>query len=483
MTLTPVQKRAAMKIAVDLAKADRQIHGAEVSLLNDCQRKLGLTDDELEMIHYLSLQECIEVLEDLPESEKNALICTFEGVIQADVDVDSRERILLAAIRMALSDKSREWTSLFSVNDVESECSSSQIIYLEKRKCLSSREVLDDNFNNLLLSKTLNDVGLQLFYLPRVKKDLDMDLLCRSMEYILPSGNRAVSENMDDALEKITSVSLFNAFCSAFRLSPGLVRYDAFLVLKLQEGEMLGDEGKLTRSMDFICLDVSRDMKMRVPYFVTQLDAPSRKLSYEGYYRLLYDHLMSSSSVVSSVRIDEKGDFYLTDAGNQKLCFESSPQARTFYLLLLRYGVRGVAQQCFEGALAYLEKVKDRYAEGGWNFSEFMSGLEKADDEYARLIRNIVIIYSRLSTKDPESESFIGYVTTIIRHRSTLKNYINNGFRSASHLSDKEAYCVRFDQETKSYAVSADVSLFSVYEEDGDTVPLAGCRMWNILSV
>ena len=70
MTLTPVQKRAAMKIAVDLAKADRQIHGAEVSLLNDCQRKLGLTDDELEMIHYLSLQECIEVLEDLPESEK-----------------------------------------------------------------------------------------------------------------------------------------------------------------------------------------------------------------------------------------------------------------------------------------------------------------------------------------------------------------------------------------------------------------------------
>ena len=140
MTLTPVQKRAAMKIAVDLAKADRQIHGAEVSLLNDCQRKLGLTDDELEMIHYLSLQECIEVLEDLPESEKDALVCTFEGVIQADVDVDSRERILLAAIRMALSDKSREWTSLFSVNDVESECSSSQIIYLEKRKCLSSRE-------------------------------------------------------------------------------------------------------------------------------------------------------------------------------------------------------------------------------------------------------------------------------------------------------------------------------------------------------
>ncbi len=59
LILTAMQKRAAMKIAVDLAKADRQIHGSEVALLNDCQRELGLTDDELEMIHYLSLQDCI----------------------------------------------------------------------------------------------------------------------------------------------------------------------------------------------------------------------------------------------------------------------------------------------------------------------------------------------------------------------------------------------------------------------------------------
>lgn len=481
--LTVVQKRAAMKIAVDLAKADRQIHGSEVALLNDWQKELGLTDDELEMIHYLSLQECISILAELPEAEKETLLSSFERVIQVDVDVDARERILLSSIKMALSDKSRSWTTLFSVTGVEAECSSSQIIYLEKRRCTSSREVLDDDFNNLLLNKALNDVGLQLFYLPRVKNDLDVELLCRSMEYILPSGNRAVSDNMTDSLVRISPSSLFNAFCSAFRLSPGQVAYDAFLVLKLQEGDMLDDEGRMTRSIDFICIDVSRNIKDRVSYFVSLLDAPVRKLSYEGYYRLLYDHLVSASAVVSSVRIDSKGEFYLADAGNQKLSFESGPQARTFYLLLLRYGVRGVSQQCFESALTYLEKSKDHYSDHQWDYEEFMRGLDADDSGHCSLIRNIVMIYASISTKDPEHEGFLNYIMTIIKHRSTLKNYLNNGFRSASRLSDKESYCVRFNQDSRSYSVSADVSLFTIDEGDESPVPFAESRLWRNLTV
>ena len=124
INLTAMQKRAAMKIAVDLAKADRQIHGSEVALLNDCQKELGLTDDELEMIHYLSLQDCISILAGLPQSEKEAMLSLFERVIQVDVDVDARERILLSSIKMALSDGSGSWTSVFSVTGAETECSS-----------------------------------------------------------------------------------------------------------------------------------------------------------------------------------------------------------------------------------------------------------------------------------------------------------------------------------------------------------------------
>lgn len=481
MNLTPMQKRAVMKIAVDLAKADKQIHADEVTLLNDYRRELGLADDELQMIHYLSLQECVEVLSVLDAEVKSLLIAKFEKIVEVDVDIDPRERILLATIRMALTDDSRKWTRVFSVIGVEAECSSSQIVYLERKPCPGSSKVLNDPFNNLLLSKALNDVGLQLFYLPKVKQKLDVELLRGSMEYILPSGKAVNSENLTDSLNEITSVTLFNAFCSTFRLSPGMVGFDAFLMMKLQESEVLNDEGNMLRSMDFICIDVADEIKDRVTRFVTELDAPARKLSYDGYYRLLYDHLMASSAVKSSVRIDFKGDFYLSDAQNQKLTFESSPQSKTFYLLLLRYGVSGVAQSVFEAALEYLETVKSSLADTPWNYETFQNGLDRADGEHVGLIRRIISIYDYLSTKDPANEGFLNYIINIIRHRSTLKNYINNGFRSAAHLADKDSYYVQFNQESKSYVVPVDISLFSIEEDFGKTVSLIDCRLWRTL--
>lgn len=478
MTFTPIQKRAIMHLAVDLAKADRQIHAGEVSVLNECQRELGMTDDELEMIHYMSFQDCISALESLPADRKEEVMARYEKIVEADVDVDVRERILLSAIRMALSENSSRWTRILSVSGVETDCSSSQIIYLEKKKCASSREVLDDDFNNLLLTKALNEVGLQLFYIPRVKKIIDVDLLCKSMDYILPAGTRASVADLDD----VDAASLFGAFCSTYRLSPGSVDFDAFLMLKLQEGEMLNDDGALIRSMDFICIDVSSDLKDRVAHFVGLLDAPGNKLSYDGYYRLLYDHLMSASSVVSKVFIDGKFGFYLTDADNQKLRFESAPQAKTLYLLLLRYGSGGISQECFEEALALLDAFNAESDGDTWDYMAYRNILSRAHTPASLLLLNIMTIYARISTKNPENEGFLHYIQTIIRQRSALKNYIAGGFSSVTHLLDRESYSVQFNQSTRSYCLSTDVSLVSI-EENGTVIPLTESDLWNSLVI
>ena len=467
-----------MHLAVDLAKADRQIHAGEVSILNECQRELGMADDELEMIHYMSFQECISALEPLSKDRKDEIIACYEKIIEADVDVDVRERILLSAIRMALSENSRRWTRILSVSGVETDCSSNQILYLEKKKCASSREVLDDDFNNLLLTKALNEVGLQLFYIPRVKKFIDVDLLCKSMDYILPSGPRSSVADLDS----VDAASLFGAFCSTYRLSPGTVDFDAFLMLKLQEGEMLNDEGALTRSMDFICIDVSSDLKDRVAYFVSLLDAPGNTLSYDGYYRLLYDHLMSASSVVSKIFIDEKFGFYLTDADNQKLRFESAPQAKALYLLLLRYGASGISQECFEDALALLDAFKAESDGGQWDYMAYRNTLSATPSPASRLLLNIMTVYAMISTKNPENESFLNYIQTIIRQRSALKNYIAGGFSSVTHLLDRDTYGVQFNQATKSYCLTVDVSLISI-EENGAVIPLTESGLWNSLVI
>ena len=49
--LNQIQKRAVFKLAVDLAKADKQIHGNEVALLNSLQDELNMSKEELDMVH------------------------------------------------------------------------------------------------------------------------------------------------------------------------------------------------------------------------------------------------------------------------------------------------------------------------------------------------------------------------------------------------------------------------------------------------
>ena len=60
--LTEIQKQALFKLAVDLVKADRQIHRDEVWLLDRLQRTCGIGVGQLEFIHYISLQQAFWVV-------------------------------------------------------------------------------------------------------------------------------------------------------------------------------------------------------------------------------------------------------------------------------------------------------------------------------------------------------------------------------------------------------------------------------------
>ena len=114
--MSPVQKRAVFKLAVDLAKADKQIHGNEVALLSSLQGELGLGREELDMVHYMSLQEALTVLRSLGEEERNAVVRTLETMVGVDVDVDRREQVLFGSIKMVLSGESSSWVDVVSVN-------------------------------------------------------------------------------------------------------------------------------------------------------------------------------------------------------------------------------------------------------------------------------------------------------------------------------------------------------------------------------
>lgn len=481
--LNQIQKRAVFKLAVDLAKADKQIHGNEVALLNSLQGELNVSKEELDMIHYMSLQDSMCALRTLDSETKESIMESLEAMVGVDVDVDKREQLLYGSIKMALSSESCDWVNVVSVSGTDAECSSEQIVYLEKSKCNSAREVLDDKFENLLISKALNDVGLQLFYLPQIKQKIDITLLQKSMSYILPSNELADDVDIEASLTKTSSVAFFNAFCTSYGMSPGQVNFDAFLAIKIQESEILNDDGRLSRSIDFLCIDVTSEIKKRITHFVTQIEAPNATLAYDGYYRLLYDHLSSATSTVSSVLVDWKFDFYLKDIDNQKLKFDSAPQAKTLYLLLLRYGKKGVSQDCFEKAIECLEEIKETTSSSNWDINNLRAELLRDDTGHSKLIYNLLNIYSSVSTKDPAEASFLNYISTILRQRSALKNYINNGFVSVKHLQGKESYCINYDKQSRSYCLPVDTSLFFIEESDFELTQIKESKLWKSLSI
>ena len=303
------------------------------------------------------------------------------------------------------------------------------------------------------------------------------------MSYILPSSELAADVDIEASLTKTSSVAFFNAFCTSYGMSPGQVNFEAFLALKIQESEILNDDGRLSRSIDFLCIDVTFDIKKRITHFVTQIEAPNSTLAYDGYYRLLYDHLSSATSTVSSVVVDWKFDFYLKDLENKKLKFDSAPQAKTLYLLLLRYGKKGVSQDCFEKAIECLEVIKGTISSSDWNINSLNAELLRDDTDHSKLIYNLLNIYSSVSTKDSAESSFLNYISTILRQRSALKNYINNGFASVQHLQGKESYCINYDKQSRSYCLSVDTSLFLIEESDLGLVPLKESKLWKLLSI
>ena len=483
--LNNAQKRALFKLAVDMVKADKYIHSNEVMFLNDLQQSFGIAGEELELIHYISLQQAIALLSGVDKECRKIILGVFESIVGVDNDIDERENMLLAAVKLVLGEESSSWSTIVSATGGEAECTPRQVVYLEKQYCDEAHSVLNDRYDNLLLTKALNDVGLQLFYLPAVVEELGhhwgaagnadnkFQLLRRSMEFIVPAGDRAKLNDLSNQLKGLDVETFYKVVCSRCNIEVSSMPFNAFLMLKVQDSYLPDDDGHMNRSSDFLCIDVSTEIKRRVLHFVELLDTPVCLLSYEGYYRMLYDYLSSESAVMSDIVINEKYDFCFKQLGYEKLKFESAPQAKTLYLLLLRYGKKGVGHECFEQALSYLESEASAELMPGGVFDvvHCVGVLDAKGTQWACLLRNIMTIYESISTKDSSSASFLGYIANIIRHRSSLKSYINKAITSVQGLACKENYCVKFDPAFKYYYLPIDSSYFYMVQ------PLCGSAL------
>ena len=488
INLSGTQRRAVMKLAVELVKADSRIHSKEVSVLDGLQSGLGFDQEELDLIHYLTLESAIDCLKGLDKDSTEMLINLFNDIMCSDNDIDFEENLLLSSISMSCDSSSRDWCRILSVNATESEVPEKQIVFLESRTTEAAHLVLDDKYDNLLISKAFGDIGIELFYLPDIIREFDrhidendkFGLLKRSMEYLVPAGDKIKLSNLKKSLASLDLRTFYHTILSRFGIDPERIPYTAFLLVKIRNSHILDDSDTMRRTVDFLCIDLSFEVKKRILTFVSRFDEKRDLLSYKGYYKFLYDYLSAEAKITNPISINSKGDFTL-ESGDI-IRFKSAPQAKTLYLLLLSRGDKGISQIDFNKAVSFLKALDiNEYltSSGDFDLPRFKEILTGKDNEYARVILDTIAIYRSFSTKDSGKKDFLEYVQSILRHRSSLKTYINTGFASARKLANPEHYMVRFAPDTKTYSVSTSPSLFTVTSEGSSSVPLTDSPLWK----
>lgn len=490
-SLTLLQKKCVFKIVVELVKADSLIHENEVQMLDNLRTDFALSQDDLDASHYISLQMAVDCLRQLPAPTRTELLALFERTIRVDNDVDAQENVFLSALKLTLGAESAAWCGIVSVAGVDVEVLNSQVVYLEEEFAKEAHEVFDDMLDFLLVSKAIGDIGFQLFYLPQVKRELEglggqgqsaagrFSLLQRALGYLAPFGDKDKMGNISAVLQSLDAMSFYKIVLSRYGITPDRIAPKSFLLLKVRDSYVLDDDDAFCKTVDFLYLDTQQEVKKRILSLVSVFNEKAFRISYDGYYRILFDFLSSESKLMSRIRLNGELDFFLCDISASPMRFESSPQSRSFYLLLLQKGPSGIEQSVFEQAVDYLQI---RGEDANWDVLSFEEELLQIATPWADLIYNLIRIYSSLSTKDVDHPSFLKYILNIFQHRSSLKNYINNGFMSVPRLANKAQYCVAFNALTKSYYIPISLSMFEVVEEaDGVPVKLSESSFWQQL--
>lgn len=495
LNLSEVQKRALLKLAVDLVKADNRIHSKEISVLESIQNALLMSQTDIDLIHYITLSEAISIIRNLDKERVQVILDLFNHIMRADSDIDFEENLLLSAIEMSCKDDSNAWCSIVSAVDLDSDIPDKQIIYLEKNFCKEAHAILDDKYDNLLVSKAIGDIGFELFYLPNVLESLGLatidkkerlekfSLLQKSMEFLVPSGDKVKVNNLEKTLNSYTIENFFKVVISRYALDPDIFPYNSFILVKIRESEVLDDDNVMKPTMDFLCLDLSKDVKKRILELVSKFEEKTNLLPYEGYYKVLYDDLSCEAKVSTNIVLDDDFNFCLEGLDMEKVSFESSPQARTLYLLLLHYGKNGISQETILNAISRLKAIDtSKYCSSGvFDLELLKKELALDSKEESRLILNTITIYQAVSNKDEQKATYVNYIISILSHRSSLKTYVNKGWGSILSLANPEQYFIRFSKDSDSYFLGIGPSRFLVQSKDNSSYPITESHLWKSL--
>lgn len=351
--------RAIMKLAIDIVKVDRSIHINEIDIVKQLRVEYDLSDNDMKQLNRYSFQEAVKILQKQSKKTRIEAINKLTQVIKADNKIEQKESFLLFAIKMALSDETKDKVQVLSVNPENIDFYGKQIIYLEKTHNIQVNKYIDKNLD--YIQTVFNSLNIDFFYIPNIlqKAKNNTEFMADIMKYLMPYFSINVDNRVETILAQVDHIVTSSRFEKEILKRLGStedIRFETYLLMKVQNSYIVNQSGQRIHKSDFICIDAAIDYldillkEILISFFQKE---QKNEISFRGYHRILFeilsDETKSDWNLVIKKAVNGTRKFYLQRCNNGEEVFELSfsPLERILYLLFLVYGKLGIKSSWF----------------------------------------------------------------------------------------------------------------------------------------
>ena len=331
-----------LKLIIDLIKVDKKIHRDEIAWIEDFARRASLSADDLQDVHRLSFPDTINRLQTLDTKSRHEIISLVEQAASIDNDIDINERIILASIRLALGEDTRDHIQLLSVDSDKVGRYDRQLIYLEQESSPAIYQQIEANYD--FLQQWLCDSKIDFFFFPHFLKQYTTfrPFIEETTRLLFPTFTPPSSSQTAQFLQQCSTAD----FCSYIQKLMGdkvaAFRFKNFYLLKIQDETANGNN-----KSDFICIEASNSPLQDILRLVKNLllAPPFSTIPYEGCYRTFFE-MLSEHTKTNSCLLLVDDNFYLPEIGNCRVEITGA-ERKTLFALFLLHAHTGITNEDF----------------------------------------------------------------------------------------------------------------------------------------
>lgn len=442
MTLRDQEKQALIRCLSDLMKADNVIASDEINFLELRCHEYSISFLDIEKSLGISLQEATEILKTSKTPVRQRILKQLTELSLSDGFCASEEALLILALSLSLSNKTKEVSRIISVPSPHIEFGDSQVLFLE-----TYVEPLINETINVSLRQIVNNfkvAGFDFIYIPEVSqhfKTTDTKLLAKIIKYLAPTLSDEETKKVMNELRTMTTHSFYNTILKD-KLGLDIVIQKPSLLIKIANSYVGGK-----KMSDFLLINVdenfvpfTRDMMDK--YLSYQWSAPIAIRNYSdnvgnfiymGLYKTIFDLVTYRKGIRSKLIInhcDKKNRLKIE--GTERIKLDLGLAETAFYEFIIRESIskhRGIS---------------------------FYSRGEKAKEEIRKRFERIYVRFAGYHSKVPD---IMNPAT-----RNPLLAKIRKSINGCAGLSERGPFL----PETKSHLTFVPIDAHLIFIDEGD---------------